>query len=202
MVIGPEGNAPFHPLPLCPHPLTTVASDLLAGTPYAELLPGSAELPRVLWRLGLLGSRPRDGRGLLAGPFPGDEALDLYFGEHGLSAADRRWLRERAVGHPIATFGQPLAVRSAAAAALPRTHVRCSADPGPPAVLPGQEGWGTPSCARAWAGCAEEGERFATRPAEVSECPGEGRRGRAVALGARRLRGRGWSRPGCRRSRS
>ena len=94
-------------------------------------------------------------------PFPSNEVLKLYFGEHGLSAADRRWLRERAVGHPIATFAQPLAVRSAAAAALPRTHVRCSADPGPPAVLPGQEGWGYAElCTGHWP--------MVTRPSELA----------------------------------
>ena len=53
-------------------------------------------------------------------PLPTDEQLGLFFGEHGLSQADLRWLRERAVGHPIGTFAQP----------------------GLPTVPAGEEGWG------------------------------------------------------------
>lgn len=75
-------------------------------------------------------------------PVISDDELGLYFGDHGLGAEDLRWLRAHAVGHPIATHRQPLAIRSPAAAALARTHVRCTADPPPSPVQPGQEGWG------------------------------------------------------------
>lgn len=44
----------------------------------------------------------------------------------GIPEADARWLREKAVPHPVGTFEQPVAVRDPAAADLPSTAVICT----------------------------------------------------------------------------
>jgi pimeloyl-ACP methyl ester carboxylesterase len=73
-------------------------------------------------------------------PFVSDAELDLYYGEHGLSADAVSELRARATGHPIASFAERLTSRDPTAAALPRTYLHCTAD-GPAPVAPGQPGW-------------------------------------------------------------
>jgi hypothetical protein len=47
---------------------------------------------------------------------------------------DRAWLLERFVPQPFAALAQPVALRNPAAAAIPRTYVRCTegADPDEP----------------------------------------------------------------------
>jgi pimeloyl-ACP methyl ester carboxylesterase len=74
-------------------------------------------------------------------PVISDENLDTYFGQHGLSAADRAWLRERAVGHPINTYRDRAPDDLSAVEKLPRTYVACAGDPGEPPVGPDTSGW-------------------------------------------------------------
>ena len=74
-------------------------------------------------------------------PWLTDEQLGQFYGEHGLSADDLRWMRRHLTAHPIATYREALTLRDPAAAALPRTFVRCTATPSPPAVPAGTPGW-------------------------------------------------------------
>lgn len=74
-------------------------------------------------------------------PMLNDEVLDMAFGDHGLSADDRAWLRARAVGLPIGCYAGALPDDLSAAEALPRTYVVCTGDPGGPPVAPGTPGW-------------------------------------------------------------
>lgn len=62
-------------------------------------------------------------------PFPQDrQALDRPGGQaRGLSEADERWLRAKAVPQPLQTFAQPVRLANPAAAALPRTFIRTAA---------------------------------------------------------------------------
>lgn len=63
-------------------------------------------------------------------PLVDDELLDLYYGEHALDATGQRArLRELAVGHPIGTMEEGLALANPAAASVPVTHLRCLGDP-------------------------------------------------------------------------
>jgi pimeloyl-ACP methyl ester carboxylesterase len=63
-------------------------------------------------------------------PFPDDELIDLYYGDHALDATGQRErLRELTVGHPIGTWEEGLALADPAAASVPVTHVRCLGDP-------------------------------------------------------------------------
>ena len=72
--------------------------------------------------------------------FP-EEVLDLYYGEHGLSAADKAWFRERAVPQPLATYTERTPPDLSAAERLPRTFVQCLGDGGEPPVAAGTPGW-------------------------------------------------------------
>jgi pimeloyl-ACP methyl ester carboxylesterase len=74
-------------------------------------------------------------------PFFSDEELDRYWGDHELTAEDLRWIRAHAAPQPLATFRSVQRIGDPAAAALPRTYVRCTHDPAPPPVLPGDAGW-------------------------------------------------------------
>jgi pimeloyl-ACP methyl ester carboxylesterase len=79
-----------------------------------------------------------DGWGL---PWPTDEQLDRYYGNHGLSTDDLVWIRRHVTNHPIGTYREQLSSDNRAAAALPRTYVRCTATPTPPPVERGADGW-------------------------------------------------------------
>jgi pimeloyl-ACP methyl ester carboxylesterase len=130
---------------------------VLVGHSYAGLvISGAAErIPQRLARLVWLASQPApDGRSLFEAfgpdfqgsveaaaaqspegwrvPFVSDELLDAFYGEHALTAADKRWLRERAVGHPLAVHRTRLALESPEAAALPRSFIHCTGDLHPP----------------------------------------------------------------------
>jgi pimeloyl-ACP methyl ester carboxylesterase len=74
-------------------------------------------------------------------PWPADEQLDQYYGDHGLSGEDLTWIRRHVTTHPIGTYREQLAAGNATAAALPRTYVRCTATPTPPPVQQGADGW-------------------------------------------------------------
>jgi pimeloyl-ACP methyl ester carboxylesterase len=95
-------------------------------------------------------------------PVWSDEILDTYFGAHGLSTADRAWMRARAVGQPIANYRDPAPDDLHAVAALPRTYIVCDGDPGDPPVAPGTPGWDVRTIATGhWP--------MVTRPAELAE---------------------------------
>jgi pimeloyl-ACP methyl ester carboxylesterase len=79
-----------------------------------------------------------DGGGI---PWPAEEQLDQYYGNHGLSSEDLAWIRRHVTNHPIGTYREQLATGNRAAAALPRTYVRCTATPTPPPVERGADGW-------------------------------------------------------------
>jgi pimeloyl-ACP methyl ester carboxylesterase len=74
-------------------------------------------------------------------PWPADELLDQYYGNHGLSSDDLAWIRRHVTNHPIGTYRERLAPGSQAAAALPRTYVRCAETPAPPPVEQGADDW-------------------------------------------------------------
>jgi pimeloyl-ACP methyl ester carboxylesterase len=74
-------------------------------------------------------------------PWPADEQLDQYYGNHGLSSDDLAWIRRHVTNHPIGTYREQLAAGHQAAAALPRTYVWCTATPTPPPVEQGADGW-------------------------------------------------------------
>jgi pimeloyl-ACP methyl ester carboxylesterase len=74
-------------------------------------------------------------------PWPADEQLDQYYGNHGLSNDDLAWIRRHVTNHPIGTYREQLATGNQAAAALPRTYIRCTATPTPPPVEQGADGW-------------------------------------------------------------
>ena len=78
--------------------------------------------------------------------FP-DEVFDLYYGEHGLSAADKEWLWERSVPQPMATYTEAAPEDLSAAERLPRTFVHCLGDGGEPPIPPGTPGWEVTSIA-------------------------------------------------------
>jgi short chain dehydrogenase len=69
-------------------------------------------------------------------PVMSDEMIDGSFGGHGLSPADRAWLRARAVGQPLNTYTDPAPDDLNAVTAIPRTYVVCAGDPGDPVVTP------------------------------------------------------------------
>ena len=77
-------------------------------------------------------------------PVFGDEILDVYYGEHGLSAADKEWFRARAVPQPLACYRDRTPEDLSAVEKLPRTYVSCAGDPGDPPYLPG---WDTATIA-------------------------------------------------------
>jgi pimeloyl-ACP methyl ester carboxylesterase len=66
-------------------------------------------------------------------PWFTDEQLDLYYGDHGLTAEDRAWIRAHDTGHPIKTHDQALSLGEPKVA---RSYVRCTRSPG---ATPG--GW-------------------------------------------------------------
>ena len=70
-------------------------------------------------------------------PPPGDEVLDTYYGEHGLSAADKAWFAARAEPMSLACYRERVPDDLAAVEKLPRTYVTCAGDPGPAPDLPG-----------------------------------------------------------------
>lgn len=70
-------------------------------------------------------------------PVPRDDVLDVYYGDHGLSAADKAWLRARAVPQPLACFTERVPEDLSAAEKLPRAYVSCAGDPDDPPDLPG-----------------------------------------------------------------
>ncbi|HEX5345603.1 MAG TPA: alpha/beta hydrolase [Pseudonocardiaceae bacterium] len=72
-----------------------------------------------------------DGDGWLL-PMFNDDMLDAFAGAHGLSMQDRRWLRARAAGQPIATYGELAPADLSAVGSLPRTYIVCTGDPGLP----------------------------------------------------------------------
>lgn len=75
-------------------------------------------------------------------PFLNDEELVMYYGErHGLSAENLQWIRSHTVGHPIECYREALPIGDPRAAALPRTHIKCTYDPTPSPVSPGDAGW-------------------------------------------------------------
>jgi pimeloyl-ACP methyl ester carboxylesterase len=95
-------------------------------------------------------------------PVWSDEILDTYFGAHDLTAADRAWLRGRAVGQPIANFRDPAPDDLRAVEALARTSVVCTGDPGDPPVTTDTPGFDVTSIATGhWP--------MITRPAELAE---------------------------------
>ena len=168
----------------------------LVGHSYAGVVVGGAA-ERAAERIGrlvlLAGTVPVDGASLfdVAGPdfqaaiealaaergdgwtlpFFTDEELDVYYGDHELTPADLRWLRAHTAAQPIATFRTALRIGDPAAAAPPRTSVRCTPDPGPPPVAPGEPGWEHAEL--------ESGHwPMVTRPAELARLLGELAQGR------------------------
>ena len=95
---------------------------------------GGAEFEQVITAL----VEAHDGWSL---PWFTDEQLGTYYGDHALTAADLRWIRRHVTAQPLATMREAVAVGDPAAAALPRTYVRCAGTPGPPLVAPGTAGW-------------------------------------------------------------
>jgi pimeloyl-ACP methyl ester carboxylesterase len=95
---------------------------------------GGAEFEQVITAL----VEAHDGWSL---PWFTDEQLDTYYGDHALTAADLRWIRRHVTPQPVATLREAVVLREPAAAALPRTYVRCTGTPGPPMVAPGTPGW-------------------------------------------------------------
>ena len=71
-------------------------------------------------------------------PWFSDEQLDQFYGGHGLAVDDLRWIRRHATAQPIATYRQALTLREPP---IPRTFVRCSRHPAPPAVTRDVPGW-------------------------------------------------------------
>ncbi|MCA1645406.1 MAG: alpha/beta fold hydrolase [Chloroflexi bacterium] len=53
---------------------------------------------------------------------------DLGAATTGLTDADERWLRAKAVGHPLRTFAQSVRLTNPAAAPIPRTDIQCTTD--------------------------------------------------------------------------
>lgn len=125
---------------------------VLVGHSYAGLVIGGAadRVPERLAHLVFLAANlPRDGHALFDEWSPAGRTLveeearvggdgwrwpfpdDLGGGGAGLAAADERWLRAKAVGHPLRTFAQPLRYANPSTAALPRTYIRCAADGSP-----------------------------------------------------------------------
>lgn len=74
-------------------------------------------------------------------PWLTDEQLDAYYGDHGLTREDLAWMRRHATAHPVVAYRERVALRDPAAAALPRTYIRCTATPGPPRIAEGTPGW-------------------------------------------------------------
>ncbi|MEV2271938.1 alpha/beta fold hydrolase [Nonomuraea africana] len=72
-------------------------------------------------------------------PVMSDEVIDANFGEHGLTAEDREWLRARGVGQPINTYRDPAPADLGAVEGLPRTFIACLGDLGDPPHLPGHD---------------------------------------------------------------
>lgn len=72
-------------------------------------------------------------------PVMSDEIIDAAFGDHGLTPADRAWLRERGTGQPVGTYRDPAPADLDAVGRLPRTYVACAGDPGDPPDLPGHD---------------------------------------------------------------
>lgn len=70
-------------------------------------------------------------------PVMSDAELDAFFGDHGLTAADRAWLRARGAAQPIATYREAAPADLSGVAALHRTYIACSGDE-PPSV-PGMD---------------------------------------------------------------
>ncbi len=68
-----------------------------------------------------------------------DYVLDNFYGDHGLTAEDKAWLRARAVGHPIGTYRDPAPDDLSAVETLPRTYLKCTGDPGEPELPKGVE---------------------------------------------------------------
>ena len=73
-------------------------------------------------------------------PVLNDDILDTFYGDHGLSAADRAWLRARGVGQPVNTYRDRVPGDLSAVEALARTYVICAGDPGP-LLAPGTPGY-------------------------------------------------------------
>jgi pimeloyl-ACP methyl ester carboxylesterase len=53
--------------------------------------------------------------------------IDLGLAASDLSEDDLQWLRTKSVGHPLATFRQPVRLTNPAAATIPTTYVHCTA---------------------------------------------------------------------------
>ncbi|MEA2304802.1 MAG: hypothetical protein QOH43_2082 [Solirubrobacteraceae bacterium] len=111
-------------------------------------------------------------------PWFTDAQLDEHWGEHALTAGDLRWMRRHVTATPIATHREALPVREAAAAALPRTYVRCTGTPGTPAVEPGTPGW-------AWAELDTGHWPMVTAPQETAALIDAIARGRGEGLRSR-----------------
>lgn len=62
-------------------------------------------------------------------PVPSDHVLDTQYTGHGLSDADRVWMRARSVGHPMASYFEPLPEDLSALERLPRKYIQCAGDP-------------------------------------------------------------------------
>ena len=62
-------------------------------------------------------------------PVPSDRVLDTQYAGHGLSPADREWMRARSVGHPVASYFEPLPADLSGLERLPRKYIRCAGDP-------------------------------------------------------------------------
>lgn len=74
-------------------------------------------------------------------PLINDEVLDTYYGEHGLDADAKAWLRARGVPQPVATYRDPVPGDLSWVEGLPRAYVRCLGDPGEPRIAAGTPGW-------------------------------------------------------------
>lgn len=73
-------------------------------------------------------------------PVVTDEELTACFGDHGMTADDRRWFRAHGVPQPI-RVSRDVLPPAALAERVARTYVRCTATPGESPVRPGQRGW-------------------------------------------------------------
>lgn len=143
-----------------------LAGVVLVGHSYAGfVIAGAADraAERVARLVHLDANVPRDGEAFFDGWSPEGRAAveaevraggegwrwpmpaDLGPAASGLADGDLRWLRARAVGHPLGTLTQPLPLTDPAAAAIPTTYVQCTAAGAPvPGVVEqarAERGW-------------------------------------------------------------
>ena len=64
-------------------------------------------------------------------PFPNLEVMTNFVSLDGLSEADLKWMKAKAVSHPINTLSQAVNLQNPAAGAVKRVYIRCTKADGP-----------------------------------------------------------------------